>query len=123
MDNVVSRDRDRELRLLKAKMAHPKFGLIDILIRNVSDEGIGGKCRHDLEPGEGVSILLADGAPAPGVIVWRMGDGFGLRLSQSRAAKQLIRHYEVASSGPRYEVPLMFRPQIRCRRPGLRPLI
>ena len=51
MYNVVSRD--RELRLLKAKMVHPRFGLIDILIRNVSDEGIGGKCSYDLEPGEG----------------------------------------------------------------------
>lgn len=48
----------RQRRLLKAHMLHPRHGRIDILVRDVSAHGIGGKCDRDLMAGEAVTICL-----------------------------------------------------------------
>jgi hypothetical protein len=110
----------RERRLLRAYMQHPRTGLIDIMIRNVSDRGIGGKCVHDIEPGEIVSIIVPDRAPMDGMIVWRMGDGFGMRLTALIDPKAIMHQHSATASRLDYQVPKLFRPPLECRRPGLR---
>ena len=116
----LDRASGRERRLLRARMQHPRTGLIDIMIRNVSDRGIGGKCVDHIEPGDIVSIILPDRAPIVGMIVWRMGHGFGLRLSAAVDPKTIMHQHSVTALGLDYEVPRLFRPVVECRRPGFR---
>ena len=122
MNDVVSHERSsvREGRLLKAQMQHPKLGIVDILIRNISEAGLGGRCIHGVEPGEWVKILLPNLPTVDGMIVWRMGDGFGVRLSAPIDPADVRRGMADVSQASRYHVPYLFRPPIECRRPGLR---
>ncbi|WP_157704837.1 PilZ domain-containing protein [Sphingobium herbicidovorans] len=122
MNDAISHERSslRAGRLLKAQMQHPRLGMVDILVRNISEGGMGGKCRHGLEPGEVVRIVLPNLPPADGLIVWRMGDGFGVRWNTPLDPTGVTR--PVAST-PRvigYEVPDLFRPPLECRRPAVR---
>ena len=115
-----SRGYDRQGRFLAAHMRHPRTGLLDIMIRNVSASGIGGKCVFDVEPGEMVSIIMPDGPPIDGMIVWRVGHGFGMRLNAPIDLEDITNKRSAASPGQSYEEPRLFRPDVESRRPGVR---
>jgi hypothetical protein len=122
MNDAVSHERSslRAGRLLKAQMQHPRLGIVDILVRNISEGGMGGKCLHAVEPGEWVRIVFPCLPPAEGLIVWRMGDGFGVRFNTPVDPSGV--RGPIASTIPvsGYEVPKPFRPVLECRRPALR---
>ena len=122
MKDAISHDRSspREGRLLKAHMQHPQLGLVDILVRNISEGGMGGKCRHAVEPGDLVRIVLPNDKAADGMIVLRMGDGFGVRLNMRVDPAGVRMPVARSTHIGGYEVPYLFRPPIECRRPGLR---
>jgi hypothetical protein len=122
MNDTVSHDRSsaREGRLLKAHMQHPRLGLVDILVRNISEGGMGGKCLHAVEPGDLVRIVLPNIPPADGMIVWRVGDGFGIRLKTLLDPTGVRRTENSKPEVSGYEVPYLFRPPLECRRPAVR---
>ncbi|WP_176595267.1 MULTISPECIES: hypothetical protein [Sphingobium] len=112
---------ERQRRLLKARMRHPRHGEIDILVRDVSELGIGGRCELDLALGDSVVITLPDCAPAEGRIAWRRGQAFGVQLGAS------IDPANVKSPAPAekptessYRVPANFRVSVETKRPGFR---
>lgn len=120
-DFLSQRLHERQRRLLKARMLHPRHGEIDILVRDVSERGLGGRCESELAVGESVVIALPDCAPAEGRIAWRKGQAFGVRLDAP------INPATVKSPAPGerpveagYQVPTAFRPSIDMKRPGFR---
>src|SRR3546814_19686604 len=86
-DFASNRQYDRQRRLLKALMRHADYGEIDLLVRDVSEMGLGGRCDPDLAVGERVVILLPDCRPAPGQIAWRKGQS---RSEERRVGKECV---------------------------------
>jgi hypothetical protein len=122
MNDAVPYDRAslREGRLLRAQMQHPRIGLVDILVRNISERGIGGKCLHPVSPGDLVSIVLPNVPTVDGMIIWCMGDGFGMRLNRPLDLTGVRRPVANTPEVSGYKVPYLFRPPLECRRPGVR---
>ncbi|WP_346765566.1 PilZ domain-containing protein [Sphingobium sp. TB-6] len=111
----VARAYDRARRLLKAQMVHERAGRIDILVRDVSERGLGGKCAAEIAVGDRVTIQIADCDPVNGTVMWRKGHGFGVHLdSPIRPAD--LRHRDLPAT--QYQVPTLFRPTLSFRRPG-----
>lgn len=117
--SVSARTFVRERRLLRAEMQHPRFGLIGIVIRNVSARGLGGKCAQEIAVGELVTIFLPHSVPVEGAIVWRKGHGFGVHLA-SRINPTEVKNAAGDRSEPPYQVPIRFRSAIETRRPGFK---
>lgn len=120
-DFLSKRLHERQRRLLKARMRHPRLGEIDILVRDVSEHGLGGRCESELTVGESVVIALPDCAPAVGQIAWRKGQAFGVKLDTP------INPATVKSPAPSgrpleasYQAPAAFRPSGDMKRPGFR---
>ncbi|WP_313801350.1 hypothetical protein [Sphingobium sp.] len=112
---------DRQRRLLKARMHHPRHGEVDILVRDVSETGLGGRCDLDLAVGEVVVVVLVDCEPAQGRIAWRKGQSFGLHLETAinpAAVKSPANAERSVEAG--YQVPTLFRPSVETKRPGFR---
>jgi hypothetical protein len=109
---------DRQRRLLKAKMLHPRLGMVEILVRDVSEQGIGGKCTSDIGPGDQVVIYLADCPGAVGTIAWRNGQAFGVRLNDAIDPSVVKSPPQQETPVAAHEVPKPFRPTVSTKRPG-----
>ncbi|KKW90002.1 hypothetical protein [Sphingobium chungbukense] len=120
-DFLSKRLHDRQRRLLKARMRHPHYGEIDILIRDVSERGVGGRCELDLTVGDNVIIILPDCAPAEGRIAWRKGHAFGVQLD-APINPETVKNPAPTERPvePGYQVPAVFRPSVETKRPGFR---
>ena len=121
IDFMSKRLHERQRRLLKARMRHPRHGEVDILVRDVSERGLGGRCDLDIAVGENVVIGLPDCAPVEGKIAWRKGQGFGVLLEASinPATVKSPPPSESPAAAP-YQVPTAFRASIDMKRPGFR---
>ncbi|WP_242123141.1 hypothetical protein [Sphingobium sp. Sx8-8] len=120
-DFTSRRAHARQRRLLKARMRHPLHGEVDILVRDVSEQGVGGRCEWDLKVGDNILLLLPDCAPASGRITWRRGQGFGVLLDGpiNPASVRNPAPADRPAQAP-YQVPTSFRPSIDFKRPGFR---
>ncbi|QOT72114.1 MULTISPECIES: hypothetical protein [Sphingobium] len=119
-DFASKRLHDRQRRLLKARMRHPDYGEIDILVRDVSEMGLGGRCEFDLAVGESVVILLPDCRPAQGKIAWRKGQSFGVHLEAQINPEVVKSRAPADRPAEGYQVPEAFRPSAETKRPGFR---
>ncbi|APL94237.1 hypothetical protein EWH08_05720 [Sphingobium indicum] len=119
-DFASNRQYDRQRRLLKALMRHADYGEIDILVRDVSEMGLGGRCDLDLAVGERVVILLPDCRPAPGKIAWRKGQSFGVQLEAQINPEAVRSRAPADRPADGYQVPEAFRPSGETKRPGFR---
>ena len=119
-DFASKRLNERQRRLLKARMRHPDFGEIDILVRDVSETGLGGRCDLDLAVGESVVILLPDCRPAEGKIAWRKGQSFGVQLTAQINPEAVRNRAPTDRPTEGYHVPEAFRPSGETKRPGFR---
>jgi hypothetical protein len=118
-DFTSQRAHERKRRLLKARMRHPRLGEVEILVRDVSEMGLGGRCDHDVAVGDRVVIALPDFTPAEGIIAWRRGQAFGMRLDAPiNPATVKSPPASDRPCEPGYQVPTLFRPSIDHRRPG-----
>jgi hypothetical protein len=117
-DSAVEHKRadERQRRLLKAHMIHPRHGKIDIVIRDVSVQGIGGKCDHGLIAGEAVTICLPAHAPVPGQVAWCARRAFGVRLDD-RIDPVVVRSSSESANQP-YQAPERAQPAGDFKRPG-----
>lgn len=118
-NSLSQRLHDRQRRLLKARMRHPRHGEIDILVRDVSELGLGGRCNLELAVGEAIAICLPDCAPAEGRIVWRRGHSFGVQLDAPINPGTVKSPTDRPSEEP-YQVPPQFRASGDAKRPGFR---
>ena len=119
-DFASKRLHDRQRRLLKARMRHPDHGEIDMLVRDVSEMGLGGRCDRELAVGESVVILLPDCRPVHGRIAWRKGQSFGVQLTAEINPEGVRNRVTVDRPTEGYHVPDAFRPSIETKRPGFR---
>ncbi|WP_150290256.1 hypothetical protein [Sphingobium estronivorans] len=120
-DFLSKRLYDRQRRLLKARMRHPRHGEVDILVRDVSERGLGGRCELELAVGDHVVIGLPDCSPAEGRIAWRKGQAFGVQLDapiNPETVKSPPSGERPAEAG--YQVPTRFRASVETKRPGFR---
>jgi hypothetical protein len=117
---LSKRQYQRRRRLLKARMRHPRHGEIDILVRDVSELGIGGRCELDLALGDSVVITLPDCAPAEGRVVWRRGQAFGVELRASIDPANVKSPTPTERPVASYQVPTNFRVSTETKRPGFR---
>lgn len=105
----------RQRRLIKAHMIHRRHGKIDILIRDVSAHGLGGKCDLDLIAGEAVTICLPAHDPVPGRIAWCAKRAFGVQLDDG-IDPALVRRPQ--STSQPYQAPEGSQPAGDFKRPG-----
>lgn len=61
--------------------------MLPVMIRDISDTGLGLKVRRRLEPGQTVSVFLADGREIGGTVRWSDGANAGVLLD---AASQRV---------------------------------
>lgn len=74
----------RRCKLIAASLALPDGSTIEIMIRNMSPEGVGAFTRSDAPaPGTPVTITLGRIGSFPGAVRWRHGQGFGIALDRS----------------------------------------
>jgi hypothetical protein len=118
LDPQVPRAYDRKRRLLKAQILHDRLGMIDILVRDVSNRGLGGKCSAEIAVGDRVTVHVADCDPAHGIVRWRKGEGFGVLLDSPIRPSDLRTAAGKDEPETKYEVPTLFRPSISFKRPG-----
>ncbi|WP_238564946.1 PilZ domain-containing protein [Sphingobium bisphenolivorans] len=102
-------------------MAHPRHGLIDILVRDVSERGMGGKCEAPLMVGESVTLHLPDSPAVQGKIAWAKGQSFGVEL-EGEIDPEAVKSRAERSSESSYQVPPQYQPSKDSRRPGFRTL-
>ncbi|WOE74568.1 PilZ domain-containing protein [Alterisphingorhabdus coralli] len=125
----------RSSRLMRLRLDHPRFGLIDANIRNVSTHGMGGITDAKLSAGDTVQLCLHDRASVSAEVRWtrqeRNRTAFGLRSEEpldpaSFAAKNdsatNARNWDDTVLKPldEHHVYTRFRPVIAAKRPGFR---
>jgi hypothetical protein len=69
----------RTARLLKASIQCPRLGIFDVVVRNISEHGIGGKTPRDFDRNEAVMVTLCGMDPVPGVVRWAWDGKFGIQ--------------------------------------------
>lgn len=114
--NEQKRSSERHRRLLKAQMIHPRHGKIDIVVRDVSAQGIGGKCQLDLIAGEAVTICLPTHDPIAGRIAWCAKRSFGVKLDDGVDPAR-VRISSDSGAEP-YQAPERAQPAGDFKRPG-----
>jgi hypothetical protein len=105
--NEQKRASERHRRLLKAQMIHPRHGKIDIVVRDVSAQGIGGKCQLDLVPTHD---------PVAGRIAWCAKRSFGVKLDDGVDPAE-VRISSDSGAEP-YQAPERAQPAGDFKRPG-----
>ena len=80
----------RRCKLVGATLGLPDGTTSEIMIRNISTEGLGAFTRGNVpEVGSGVSVTIAAIGTFSGTIRWRDGQAFGIELDASLAADEI----------------------------------
>lgn len=111
-DGTVRQPRERGL--VRARVAVDRIPIQEIIIRNVSPQGIGAASRGaPLIMGERATVLFPDGRQVTGEVRWVNGPSFGLKLDHEldpQVLAQTIQHqHETASRSSRWEVKQLHR--------------
>lgn len=113
--------RSRQSRLLRVEVESARLGRFSATVRNVSENGIGGKAPHELDLGERVTIMLPGLLPLTGAVRWTFNGQFGIETDKIIALDALRSAYggtlPAASESVQFQV--MRPPTITSRRPGL----
>ena len=74
----------RKNQLLRASLHVGPGQVADVLVRNMSEMGVGGLMRsdHQLRQGQSVTIRLADDLSRQGTVKWTKASKFGIELSE-----------------------------------------
>lgn len=101
-------------RFLNASLYNTRLGTVPIILRDLSESGVGGRCDVRLIPGETVTILIPHADAMIATIIWAKSDRFGAEFAE-HIDPETIRTKATASP---YKVPHMYRPPVVYRRPG-----
>lgn len=83
----------RQLRLLRADVSSVRLGRFSVTVRNVSEQGIGGKAPVELNLGERVHIDLPGLLPLAGTVRWTFEGRFGVETDKPIALEALRSAY------------------------------
>lgn len=113
--------RVRQSRLLKAEITSRRLGQFTATVRNVSDQGLGGKADAILELGERVKVELPGLLPLLGVVRWTMNGQFGIETDKAIALDALRSAHgsKLPGSDPSVLFPIQRPPVAPAKRPGL----
>mgnify|MGYP002777410608 CR=1 FL=1 len=112
--------RSRQSRLLKAELLTRRLGKFTATVRNVSEQGIGGKAPHELNLGERVQITLPGLLPLVGTVRWTFEGQFGIETDKSIALDALRTAYgNNLPGGNQSAFPIQRPPQTPAKRPAL----
>jgi hypothetical protein len=81
--------RSRQSRLLKAEITSQRMGKFVVTVRNVSEQGIGGKAPVELNLGERVQVGLPGLTPIMGTVRWSFEGQFGIETDRAIALDAL----------------------------------
>ena len=78
----VTHRHERNARLLRATLRKADGTIVPVMVRNLSERGLGLTCK-DMPPlqGEVVTIALPGSSEMQGLVRWVRGDSFGMELS------------------------------------------
>lgn len=79
----------RQSRLLKAELVTKRLGKFSVTVRNVSEQGIGGKAPMPLNLGERVQVTLPGLLPLVGTVRWTFEGQFGIETDKAIALDAL----------------------------------
>ncbi|WP_028639557.1 PilZ domain-containing protein [Novosphingobium acidiphilum] len=83
---------DRRARLVRATLRLTNGTTIPVVVRNLSERGIGVTCKTTSPPqGEVVHVTLPGSSEMQGVVRWSGKGGFGIELSGPVDAKSIAR--------------------------------
>jgi hypothetical protein len=113
--------RSRQSRLLSAFITSRRLGRFSAKVRNVSDQGIGGKSPLELDLGERVKVELPGLLPLVGTVRWTFEGQFGIETDKAIALDALRSAYGSAlpSANDSVQFHAMRPPVANARRPGL----
>lgn len=89
LDKNGANRRVRQARLLKADLMTKRLGRFTVTVRNVSEQGIGGKSPHELNLGERVQVTLPGLLPMLGTVRWSYEGQFGIETDKAVALDAL----------------------------------
>lgn len=113
--------RIRQSRLLKAEITSKRLGKFSATVRNVSEQGLGGKSPLPLDLGERVKIELPGLLPLLGTVRWTVDCVFGIETDKAVALDALrTAHGANLPGGDQANAfPIMRPPAAPAKRPGL----
>lgn len=109
------RTKARERRMLTVDITPRGRPTARATIRDISEEGMGGRCDCRLVRGETVTVLLPNGMKKEADVAWAKAEFFGLHFHSPLDADDLKRVQKVTAP---YVVPTLFRPSTSMKRPG-----
>ncbi|MEY4271028.1 MAG: hypothetical protein RLZZ58_2244 [Pseudomonadota bacterium] len=112
----------RTSRLLKASVHCARLGTFDVVVRNISEHGIGGKTPRDFSRDEAVMVTLCGMDPVPGVVRWAWDGKFGIQtLTPIPLPEIQSAHGGHLPSSDAYQGEFEIMPPVDCetRRPTL----
>lgn len=112
--------RSRQSRLLRADITSRRLGRFTATVRNVSDQGVGGKSPMELNLGERVQIDLPGLLPMVGTVRWTFEGQFGIETDKAIALDALRSAHgsKLPASDQSVQFQVM-RPISSEKRPGL----
>lgn len=112
--------RSRQSRLLRADVTSHRLGRFSATVRNVSEQGIGGKAPMALNLGERVQVDLPGLLPLVGTVRWTFEGQFGIETDKAIALDALRSAHggKLPSTDQSVQFQVM-RPVGTTRRPGL----
>jgi PilZ domain len=113
--------RSRQSRLLRAHITSRRLGRFTATVRNVSEQGIGGKAPHELNLGERVQVDLPGLLPLVGTVRWTFEGQFGIETDKAIALDALRNAHGNAlpTANDSVQFAVMRPPVVSARRPGL----
>lgn len=113
--------RTRQSRLLKADITSKRLGKFSATVRNVSEQGLGGKAPVELDLGERVKVELPGLLPLLGTVRWTVNGQFGIETDKAVAldALRTANGGNLPGGDQGNAFPIMRPPAAPAKRPGL----
>lgn len=104
----------RATRIIRAQLVDKFTTTHDIVVRNLSQNGVGALMdRKPPRPGSDVTLLMFDGPPLLGKVCWVDGNSFGIALEDDLSLKFLSdlikRKHDLLTAGTDWEVDRLHR--------------
>lgn len=113
--------RSRQSRLLRADITSRRLGRFTATVRNVSEQGIGGKGPVELNLGERVQVDLPGLDPLVGTVRWAYEGQFGIETDKAVALDDLRSAHggKLPASNQSVQFEVIRPPVVQAKRPGL----
>lgn len=113
--------RVRQSRLLRAEITSKRLGKFSVTVRNVSEQGLGGKAPLEFDLGERVKVELPGLLPLLGTVRWSMDGQFGIETDKAVALDALRTAHgsKLPGSNQNEAFPILRPPVAPAKRPAI----